>query len=77
MAAEKEREERIEYEIAERVAKLRDRMRGIIPEEARRHLRASRKEFLLALRSLIDSCIEHLEEAEGQKGKKVTKVEVQ
>ena len=48
-----------------------------VPEDTRGHLRAARKETLLAIRSLIDRAIERDEEAEKGKGKKRTKIEVQ
>jgi hypothetical protein len=44
------------------------------PEEFRGHLRASRKEMLLAMRSLIDAAIERTEE---KPKKKTTKIEVE
>ncbi|MHC4691209.1 MAG: hypothetical protein ACYS67_00615 [Planctomycetota bacterium] len=48
-----------------------------VPQEAKKHLRAARKEKLLALRSLLDAKIKTLEE-EGKKGKKKPqKVKVQ
>jgi len=48
-----------------------------IPEDARKHLRAARKEKLMALRSILDARIKVLEE-EGKKGrKKPQKVKVQ
>ena len=40
-----------------------------VPEDAKKHLRAARKEKLLALRSLLDAKIKVLEE-EGKPGKK-------
>jgi hypothetical protein len=48
-----------------------------VPEESRRHLRSARKEFLLALRSLLDRSIERAEKAEEKKEKKKTKIEIQ
>jgi hypothetical protein len=47
-----------------------------VPEQAKKHLRAARKEKLMALRSLLDAKIEGLEENKsGQK--KPQKVKVQ
>jgi len=68
------KEERVEW--LEHLSKafeafIRD-LRGILPEETHRHLQASRRELLLALRSLLDREIEKLEE----KPKKARKVEV-
>jgi len=47
-----------------------------VPEQAKKHLKAARKEKLMALRSLLDAKIERLEENKsGQK--KPQKVKVQ
>lgn len=48
--------------------------KSCLPEEFHNHVRASRKEMLLATRSLIDAAIEHLEE---QPKKKATKIKVE
>jgi hypothetical protein len=47
----------------------------LMPEEFGEHIRASRKEFLLAFRSLFDSAIERMD----QKGttRKATKIKVE
>jgi hypothetical protein len=45
-----------------------------LPEEFRAHLKASRKEMLLAVRSLIDAAIERTEE---KPKKKTTKIKVE
>jgi hypothetical protein len=45
-----------------------------LPAESRAHLRASRKEMLLAMRSLIDAAIERTEE---EPKKKTTKIKVE
>ena len=48
-----------------------------VPEDAKKHLRAARKEKLMALRALLDAKIKVLEE-EGKAGKKKPqKVKVQ
>lgn len=39
--------------------------------ESKRHFQASLKELMLALRSLTDACIEHLEKKMGGEGEKV------
>ncbi len=52
---------------------IRD-VKGILPEETCEHLRGSRKEFLLAVRSLVDRQIDKLDK-EGQA--KARRVEVQ
>ena len=46
----------------------------ILPKETRGHIRAARKETLLALRSIIDAAIGRMEEAEK---KRRTKIEVE
>jgi len=49
-----------------------------VPEEARKHLKAARKEKLLALRSILDAKIGNLEKDEGAKAnKKPQKVKVE
>lgn len=49
-----------------------------LPKEVRQHLRASRRERLLAFRSLIDSAIEWLAEPEeDQKRRKTERVKVE
>jgi hypothetical protein len=48
--------------------------REFVPEEFQAHLRTSRKEMLLAVRSLIDAAIERTEE---KPKKKTTKIKVE
>jgi len=49
-----------------------------VPEEARKHLRAARKEKLLAMRAILDAKIKDLERKETTKGKrKPQKVKVE
>jgi len=53
-------------------------MGGMMPAEFWEHMRASHKEQLLAMRSLIDARIARIEEREAQaKERKVTKIAVQ
>jgi len=47
------------------------RGREFLPEEFRAHLRASRKEILLSMRSLIDAAIERTEEKPRKKTAKI------
>ena len=47
-----------------------------LPEEFRTHMRAARREQLLALRSLIDAAIERTERSE-QEGRKRRRVEIE
>ena len=53
-----------------------DLLFDFVPEDAKKHMRAARKEKLLALRALLDAKIEELEG--GDKGRKrVQKVKVE
>ncbi len=52
---------------------LRQR-RGLLPEEFHNHVRAAHKETLLAVRSLLDAAIEHVEKP---RSKKATKIKVE
>ncbi len=74
------KEERVEQEFAdEEMSPVRDlgeayddvrqRFRGMfeLPEDFTLHLRAARREMLLAIRSLIDARIEDLEESEKRR----------
>jgi hypothetical protein len=47
-----------------------------LPEEFRAHMRAARREQLLAFRSLIDAAIERTEQAEGE-GRRRRRVEIE
>jgi len=49
---------------------IRD-LRGVLPEETYEHLRASQRESLLAVRSLIDRQIERLEKRPEKVARKV------
>ena len=48
---------------------------SILPAETRSHVRAARKEMLLALRSILDQAIEHIDKAETPAPAR-TKIEV-
>jgi hypothetical protein len=50
------------------------RRRGLLPEEFHNHMRAARKETLLAVRSLLDTIIES---EEKPRPKKATKIKVE
>ncbi len=50
---------------------------GILPAEFRDHMKTSRKEFLLAFRSLFDTAITKLDEPKGTTGRKTTKIKVE
>ena len=54
--------------------KGREKRHKIVPEEFCMHLRTARKEFLLALRSLIDEAVK---ENEPEPPKKATKIKVE
>lgn len=61
----------------EKAEEFRARVRGLFPPEFRRHALAARKEFYLAIRSLIDARIESLERAEKASEKKASKIRVE
>jgi hypothetical protein len=69
MAAEKTRE--IKISIPEELFTV------FIPKKTQDHLFQAKKEFLLALRSLIDSRIEYLEKREGQKAETKKKIKIE
>jgi len=48
-----------------------------LPQETRSHVYEARKEMLLALRTLIDRAIEHVEEKEKAPGEGRTKIDIQ
>lgn len=50
---------------------------GLIPESFQQHLRASRKEFLLAFRSLFDAAIENVDKPKAPARRKATKIKVE
>jgi len=50
---------------------------GLLPEEYRQHMRASRKEFVLAFRSLFDAAIQKMEAPKSSTQKKATKIKVE
>ncbi|MFQ5825922.1 MAG: hypothetical protein ACE5IA_01065 [Dehalococcoidia bacterium] len=49
----------------------------LLPEAAREHFWAARKEMLLAMRSLLDAAIEWVEVREKPRGKRRAKIEVE
>ncbi len=49
---------------------------GGIPEEVKKHIRASYKERLLALRALLDTAITRLEKEKEPEKKKTEKVKI-
>ena len=75
--AEEERSKGEGAMAGERIEELRARVRGLFPPEFKSHMVASRKEFLLAMRSLLDARIESLERAEKAASKRATKVTVE
>ena len=59
------------------ILRIRPMFGKLVSDEARTHVRASRKEMLLALRSLIDAVVQKMEEKEKtpRKGRNKIKVE--
>lgn len=66
--------------LAEGVEGIRSKVQmprvDLVPEAFSEHMRASRKEFLLAFRSLLDSAIEKTEQ-KGTTARKATKIKVE
>ena len=50
---------------------------GLLPEEFKTHMKASRKEFLLAFRSLVDSAIEKVDAPKKTPSRRTTKIKVE
>ena len=61
----------------ETVEELRARVSSFCPPEFKTHMMAARREFLMAVRSLLDARIESLERAEKAASKRATKVTVE
>ncbi len=49
----------------------------LVPERFREHMKASRKEFLLAFRSLFDVAIENMDKPKTSPRRKATKIKVE
>ena len=64
-------------EMGEMVQEFRARAHRIFPPEFRQHMLTARREFLLAVRALVDARIEALEREEKVSAKKATKVTVE
>ena len=60
---------------------VRDSLRGtgggLLPEEYRQHMKASRKEFALAFRALFDAAIEKMDAPKRSTQRKATKIKVE
>jgi hypothetical protein len=56
---------------------IRPMFRELVSDEARAHVKASRKEMLLALRSLLDTAIQKMEGKEKASAKSRTKIKVE
>jgi hypothetical protein len=50
---------------------------GILPEEFREHIKTSRREFLLAFRSLFDAAIQRVDAPKSSSRRKTTKIKVE
>jgi len=50
---------------------------GLVPEEFRSHMKASRKEFLMAFRSLFDIAIEKVDAPKKTTRRRTTKMKVE
>ncbi len=51
--------------------------KGLLPEDFTSHIKASRKEFLLAFRSLFDTAIENMDKPRESARPKATKIKVE
>ncbi len=60
---------------------IRDTLRkpggGLLPAEFHQHMRSSRKEFLLAFRSLFDAAIDRLDRPRATVRRKTTRIKVE
>jgi hypothetical protein len=59
------------------ILRIKPMFRKLVSEEARAHVKASRKEMLMALRSLIDATVQQMEKKEKNTGKGRTKIKVE
>ena len=59
------------------VLRIRPMFRKLVSDETRAHVKASRKEMLLALRSLIDATVQKLEQKEKAAGTGRSKIKVE
>ncbi len=67
-----------EYDIEEGLTlHIHPMFRKMVTEETRAHIRASRKEMLIALRGLLDMTIQKMEEHEKTPGKGRAKIKVE
>ncbi len=67
--------ERGRDEVVVRIPTLQSLMRRWLPEEAVDHLRAARREQLLAMRAMVDNMIERIDRADQEKAE-TTRVEI-
>jgi hypothetical protein len=65
-----ERLDRLERERMERPGNLAELLDRLVPSEVRQHLRAARREQLLAARAWIDVIINRMDEAETKGGRR-------
>lgn len=67
--------------VSEGVHGVRDKFHlpqtGLVPESFQEHMKASRKEFLLAFRSLFDAAIESMDKPKAPPRRKATKIKVE
>ncbi len=59
------------------VVRIKPSMPELFTGETRKHVKAARKEMLLAIRNLIDIAVTHMEAKENKEQKQATKIEVQ
>ena len=66
--------ERFRERVEEQVGEVREQLSGIVPPDFANHFRAARREFWLAVRSLVDARLDSIEDeakpkAQQQRGK--------
>lgn len=68
---------KMENRVLDQAEEFRATLGGFFPPEFRQHMLSARKEFLLAVRSLIDARIESLERSQERASKRAKKIPVE
>jgi hypothetical protein len=68
--------ERTENEVVVRLPTFNRFLRAFLPEEAVNHMYAAQREQLLAVRSILDSAINRLEEAQQDRPRRPRRTEI-
>jgi hypothetical protein len=59
------------------VVRIKPAMPGLFTGETRKHVKAARKEMLLAIRNVIDIAVTHMDAKDNKDQKQATRIEVQ